>query len=253
MLTKSQISLIRSLEMKKFRRREMLFVAEGEKIVAECLFSKAPIYWLIATREWMAANPINNDFRVFVVDNKLMKSISMLSTPSQVMAIVRIQETVKPEYNSESLFLALDNIQDPGNMGTILRIADWFGIGHVICSENCVDVYNSKVIQASMGAFLRVAAHCNNLTDELLRYRQQTAMPVYGTFCDGDNIYNTDLSRGAMVVMGNEGSGIALENEKIINRRISIPAFSDNTAHAESLNVSVATGIVCAEFRRRVV
>lgn len=246
MISKNQIKFIRSLELKKNRKRESLFVAEGPKVIEELLKLKTP-HTIIATKEWIDNNPkISN---VIEVSERELESASLLKTPQQVLALFAI-ETTEQDLNIDNnkLYLALDGIQDPGNLGTIIRIADWFGIDTIYCSNETVDVYNPKVIQATMGSIARVKIVytdlCNlisNLSDE---------MPVYGTFLDGSDIYQNELTPNGIIVMGNEGKGITKELKSLITNKLLIPSFSIGDT-AESLNVAIATAITCSEFKRR--
>lgn len=246
MISKNQIKFIRSLELKKNRKRESLFVAEGPKVIEELLKLKNP-HTIIATKEWIDNNPkISN---VIEVSERELESASLLKTPQQVLALFAI-ETTEQDLNIDNnkLYLALDGIQDPGNLGTIIRIADWFGIDTIYCSNETVDVYNPKVIQATMGSIARVKVVytdlCNlisNLSDE---------MPVYGTFLDGSDIYKNELTPNGIIVMGNEGKGITKELKSLITNKLLIPSFSIGDT-AESLNVAIATAITCSEFKRR--
>ena len=184
-------------------------------------------------------------------DKESIQKASLLQSPQEALAIVRQPVSSKPEMNLNiDLCLALDFIQDPGNLGTILRIADWFGIDTVICSENTVDVFNPKVVQASMGAIFRIKTWYTDLKCFLLE-NSKSQIPVYGTFMDGHNIYTELLTRNGIIVLGNEGNGISDQIGKLVNRRIAIPTFSTNTNKAESLNVAIAASICCSEFRRR--
>lgn len=246
MISKNQIKFIRSLELKKNRKRESLFVAEGPKVIEELLKLKTP-HTIIATKEWIDNNPkISN---VIEVSERELESASLLKTPQQVLALFAIETTVQDlNIDNNKLYLALDGIQDPGNLGTIIRIADWFGIDTIYCSNETVDVYNPKVIQATMGSIARVKVVytdlCNlisNLSDE---------MPVYGTFLDGSDIYQNELTPNGIIVMGNEGKGITKELKSLITNKLLIPSFSIGDT-AESLNVAIATAITCSEFKRR--
>ncbi len=254
MISKAQISFVNSLKLKKHRQSGKLFVAEGEKIVNELLASPMQIAYIMASRAWIESHPgLANQHLSKIVETPeaAMAKISSLSTPSPVLAVVHMPGLVKPVYNAQDLYLALDEIQDPGNLGTIIRICDWFGITNLICSIGCADLFNPKTIQASMGAFLRVHVFYSQLDDEIENYRSVTGHAVYGTFLEGDNIYETELPSGGFVVMGNEGKGINPQIAQGITHKLYIPSFSLSPVHAESLNVSVATAITCSEFMRR--
>lgn len=251
MLSKNQIKNIKALGLKKQRDEQGLFVAEGEKLVSDLLpYFTCRLF--IATREWSSKNTKPNCVEYELVDDlNEMKKVSFLTTPTSVLAVFE-KPTMELELSTlqRELILILDEIQNPGNLGTIIRIADWFGIKHIICSLNTADVYNSKTIQATMGALARVKVHYLELEPFLQSYRKLD-LPIYGTFLNGDNIYTTALSRVGAIVLGNEGSGISNEVEKFVSSRILIPNYPPNAPTSESLNVAVATAIVCAEFRRR--
>lgn len=246
MISKNQIKFIRSLELKKNRKRESLFVAEGPKVIEELLKLKTP-HTIIATKEWIDNNPkISN---VIEVSERELESASLLKTPQQVLALFAI-ETTEQDLNIDNnkLYLALDGIQDPGNLGTIIRIADWFGIDTIYCSNETVDVYNPKVIQATMGSIARVKVIYTDLYNMISNSSDE--MPVYGTFLDGSDIYKNELTPNGIIVMGNEGKGITKELKSLITNKLLIPSFSIGDT-AESLNVAIATAITCSEFKRR--
>ena len=179
-----------------------------------------------------------------------MKKASFLRTPQGVLAVFKQQNhEIDPTIPEHELCLALDNVQDPGNMGTIIRIADWFGIEHIYCSNGSVDIYNPKTVQATMGAIGRVKIHYTSLP-ELIKSLENKA-PIYGTFLDGEDIYSSTLSNKGIIVMGNEGNGISEECSNLIKERLLIPNYPKERSTSESLNVSVATAIICSEFRRR--
>lgn len=250
MLSNAQIKLIRSLEQKKYRNQHGLYVAEGEKIVAEILQSKTVFDKIYITKNWIEKNSDlyqQNEQQLSVVSDAELNKISFLHTPNEALALMPLHYPSINSVNiSDNLVLALDTLQDPGNMGTIMRIADWFGIDAIICSENSVDVYNPKVIQATMGAFLRVKVFYTQLED-FLKEQKNKAIPIYGALLNGEIIYNAALSNTGIILMGNESKGI---NENLI-KLIDKPLFIPKLGGAESLNVSVATGIICSEFSRR--
>lgn len=246
-LSKNKIKYIKSLDQKKNRKEEKLFVAEGPKLVGDLLpYFRCRL--LVATAEWLdQQQPIQADEIVTATQEELSKA-SFLKTPQQVLALFEQSDyPVEYEVVNHSLCLALDDIQDPGNLGTIIRLADWFGIEHLFCSPNTVDVYSPKVIQATMGGIARVKVHYTPLCDLI----KSADTPVYGTFLDGENIYSEALSQNGLIVMGNEGNGISKEIERLISRKLYIPNYPLNRETSESLNVAVATAVVCAEFRRQ--
>ena len=250
MISKNQLKYIRQLEQKKYRRREGVFVAEGTKVVGDLLQRYRPEA-VFATADWQAPAGITPQL---VTDDELRR-ISFLQHPQQVLALFPLPVNSKPStVNSKpstvnsDLSLALDGVQDPGNLGTIIRIADWFGISTIICSEDTVDAWNPKVVQATMGSIARVNIIYLNLPDFLDTLPAD--FPVYGTFLDGDNIYTQELTREGLIIMGNEGNGISDAVRAKVNRRLLIPDFHQGET-ADSLNVAIATAITCSEFRRR--
>ena len=250
MISKNQLKYIRQLEQKKYRRREGVFVAEGTKVVGDLLQRYRPEA-VFATADWQAPAGITPQL---VTDDELRR-ISFLQHPQQVLALFPLPVNSKPSTvnskpstpNSE-LSLALDGVQDPGNLGTIIRIADWFGISTIICSEDTVDAWNPKVVQATMGSIARVNIIYLNLPDFLDTLPAD--FPVYGTFLDGENIYTQELTPHGLIIMGNEGNGISDAVRQRVNRRLLIPDFHNGDT-ADSLNVAIATAITCSEFRRR--
>ena len=248
MLSKNKIKYIRSLELKKNRKEERAFVAEGHKLVGD-LLGHFSCRLLVATRSWMDVHPQVVAEEVIEVTQEELTRASLQKTPQDVLAIFEQPDyPMNPEVISQSLCLALDDVQDPGNLGTIIRVADWFGIEHIFCSLGTVDVYNPKTIQATMGALARVKLHYCNLPSLIASLGD---VPVYGTFLDGKNIYGEDLGTYGLIVMGNEGKGVSQEVADMVNKRLYIPNYPPQRETSESLNVAMATGIVCAEFRRR--
>lgn len=248
MISKATIKRIHALEMRKYRKNERLFVAEGPKLVNELYMSMKPVY-VAALPEWIAsnANLLNNTTYDTLTPDELQKA-SLLMHPQQVIALFQIPENeLNLDLLKDELILMLDSVQDPGNLGTIARVADWFGIRHIICSHDTADIYNPKAVQATMGALARVKFYYTELAMVLSQY----SGPIYGTFLDGNNIYKEELSRNGIIVMGNEGKGISQRTREMINRRLLIPNYPEGTLTTESLNVAIATSIVCAEFRRR--
>ena len=243
MISKNQLKYIRQLEQKKYRRREGVFVAEGTKVVGDLLQRYRPEA-VFATADWQAPAGITPQL---VTDDELRR-ISFLQHPQQVLALFPLPVSSQPSTVNSELSLALDGVQDPGNLGTIIRIADWFGISTIICSEDTVDAWNPKVVQATMGSIARVNIIYLNLPDFLDTLPAD--FPVYGTFLDGDNIYTQDLTPNGLIIMGNEGNGISEAVRSKVNRRLLIPDFHQGPT-ADSLNVAIATAITCSEFRRR--
>ena len=250
MLSKNDIKNIKSLEHKKFRDENRLFVAEGHKLVGE-LLGKFKCVLLLATNDWKENNRVILAERVETATPDELKRASLLRSPQDVLAVFRIPDysTTLESAASIKLVLALDNVQDPGNLGTIVRIADWFGINDIFCSKGTADIYNPKAVQATMGAIARVCIHYTDLNKELAELPH--SVPIYGTYLNGETIYNAELSQNGVIIMGNEGNGISTEIGKSVNRRLYIPNWPAGAATSESLNVAIATAIVCSEFRRR--
>lgn len=248
MISKATIKKIHALDMRKFRRNERLFVAEGPKLVDELCATMKPVY-IAALPEWISENAkIISGTEYDIVTPDELQRASLQKNPQQVIALFPIPEhRFCTEQLKNELVLMLDGVQDPGNLGTIARIADWFGIRNIICSAETADIYNPKAVQATMGALARVKFHYTDLLQLLSQYDG----PVYGTFLDGENIYGQELSENGIIVMGNEGKGISQGVGEMINRRLYIPNYPIGTQTTESLNVAIATSIVCAEFRRR--
>jgi TrmH family RNA methyltransferase len=243
MLSKKKIKLIRLLRQKKYREKYKLFIAEGPKVVNEFLNSNYKVKFLFATKEFS----VNAHQRVLVneVSEKELKMISATQTPNQVLAVFEFPPAIilDLERAKMNLILALDDIRDPGNFGTIVRIADWFGINTIICSETSVDVFNPKVVQASMGSLARVNIHYMNLATVLKKFNT-----VYAAVLNGKNIYTEKLSASGVILIGNESRGISESMMQFVSHKISIPNFSGK---ADSLNAAIATAIICSEFRRR--
>lgn len=247
MISKNKIKYIRSLELKKNRNKEGKFVAEGFKVVDD-LLALQPADLIVATQEWLHGKHFADQTEVIEVTEEELKKVSFLQHPQQVLAVFRQDTSGDYSINTSELSLALDGVQDPGNLGTIIRIADWFGITHIYCSQDTADVYNPKVVQATMGSIARVKVEYGNLL--ALVESLPADVPVYGTLLDGDNIYQQTLENRGLIVMGNEGKGISPALAKKVNRRLLIPNFPEGRATADSLNVAIATAITCSEFRR---
>lgn len=248
-LSKNKIKYIRSLELKKNRREEKVFLAEGPKLIEE-LLPHFQCVTLIATADWLKTSPQLQANETIEVTPEELTRVSLLKNPQQVLAVFKQPEyKIEPSDIEHSLSLVLDDIQDPGNLGTIIRLADWFGIKDIICSPGSADVFNPKVIQATMGGIARVRVHYTSLPDFLSGLPGD--MPVYGTFLNGEDIYTQQLTERGIIIMGNEGNGISKEIEAMVNKRLYIPNYPQNKETSESLNVAIATAIVCAEFRRQ--
>lgn len=245
-MTKADIQLVRALADKRGRTEHGLFVAEGEKLIGELRTSH------LGVRKIFALEGLFSGPEVEVVGTKEMERLSLLKTASNSLALVEI-----PHYGLDMralagrLTLALDDVQNPGNLGTIVRLADWFGIRDIVCSENTADCFGPKAVQATMGAIARVRVHYTALEPFLTRAAER-GTPVYGTFLEGEDIYRAGLSAGGIVVMGSEGNGISSGTARCVTRRLFIPPYPGAAPTSESLNVAMATAVVAAEFRRRI-
>jgi TrmH family RNA methyltransferase len=248
MLSKNKIKYILSLSHKKQRKETGLFVAEGNKLVSD-LLPLFPCRLLVCTEEFRNEYPFIRADEIIITSKENIKKVSQLNTPQSVLAVFEQPHyTLSREELGNNLTLVLDTIQDPGNLGTIIRIADWFGIKNVVCSPDTADAFNPKVVQSTMGAIGRVKVHYCVLEAFLEDIRN---LPVYGTFLEGESIYDAELSPAGIILMGNEGNGISSGLKKYVTQKIFIPGYPLGTVTSESLNVAVATGITCSEFRRR--
>ncbi len=248
MLSQNKIKYLTSLQSKKFRQKYNIFVAEGEKICLEILKEKKiEVESIFAVKSWCEKHAYLLQYygaKVEEISESELKKISSLTTPNQVLITAHPQDfSLDKNLIFNDLVLYLDGIQDPGNMGTILRNADWFGIPYVFCSDTCVDIYNPKVIQSSMGAFLRVKSKEISLPTLLDRAKN---IPIYGALLEGENIFQSKLEQKGIIVIGSEGKGISDATLPLISHKIKIPDYGNG---AESLNAAVASGIICALFR----
>ena len=247
MISKNQIKFVRQLEQKKYRQKEGLFVAEGPKVVGDLLRHGWQPKALYATSAWEGVSGMTGSGVVQVSGEELQR-LSFLQHPQQVLAVFPMPENREmPPLKQGRLYLALDGVQDPGNLGTIIRIADWFGIDAIYCSTDTADVWNPKVVQATMGSIARVSLYYTDLPQML----KSAEVPVYGTLLDGEDIYSQSLSSDGVIVMGNEGNGLSAAVRELVDRKLLIPSFNSSPDMAESLNVAIATAITCSEFRRR--
>lgn len=245
MLSKSQISFIKSLHQKKYRKETGFFIIEGIKSISEFLNSEYQINSIYFTPQIFAALPkLKANINLFEVTETELEKISTLKTPQGILALVHTPEKRGIDYNilKNGFSLVLDDVQDPGNFGTIIRTADWFGIKHVICSENTVEAYNPKTVQSTMGSLCRV----NIVYTALLPFLAATDLPIYGALLNGQSIYKTQWEGAGLILLGNEGHGISEELLKWINIPVTIPKFGA----AESLNVAVSAAIFCSEIKR---
>ena len=240
MLSKNQIKYITQLKQKKYRDLHKIFVAEGAKVIGELLNSDLELVHFYTTTTQKLNVPAH--LTTTISDSEL-KKISFLTTPNQCLALFKMKEEKTPKTNG--IKVALDNVRDPGNLGTIIRLCDWFGVEDLICSRETVDVYNPKVVQATMGSLTRVNIFYTELSTYLKNYKHD----VFGTFMDGENIYKQELPAEGIIVMGNEANGISDEIERLITQKIAIPRFG-TLQQTESLNVATATAITLSEFKR---
>lgn len=255
MLSKNQISFVNSLKQKKFREEHLLFIAEGTKIVPELLASDIVVKQIYASSEFLKKTNIPAGVERFEIKLNELDRISSLSTPNEVLAVCEIPvRSFDGNTFKDKLTLVLDDIKDPGNLGTIIRIADWFGIENIICSNDTADSFNPKVIQATMGSIARINVHYTVLRDFFQKQTTNNKQPVFGALLQGENIYSKQLPTAGFIVIGNESRGISQEIQQLITDKINIPSFShfkQNSGEAESLNAAIATAIICSEFRRR--
>jgi len=251
MPSKPQIKLIRSLHLKKYRYEYNLFVAEGSTNVLDMLSSPFNLQWLFARESWIEKFERKlQDVEVQTVSGKEMEKMSHLKNASEVLAVFKLPEF--PDFNAAKIddyVLALDDIKDPGNMGTIIRTADWFGIDNIICTHETVDAYNPKVIQASMGSLARVRVHYLNLQEVLSE--MPVDMDVYGAFLHGDPVSSVEKNGRGVILIGSEAHGISKDYLSLITHKVTIPSFAKGKSGAESLNAAIATSILCYEFKRK--
>ncbi len=256
MISKAQISFIKSLQQKKHRQESKKFIAEGIKLIEELIQSNFEIEHIYTVEEkydslFISLSKVSKNIEISIVSHSELERITALQSTPDILAIVNITEPDPLLLNDKNWFknnlaLVLDEVKDPGNMGTIIRIADWFNIKRIICSEQSVDIYNSKVVQSSMGSIFRVEVFYKPLDEFVSRF---TDLPIYGAVLNGNSIYQEELLQYGLIVLGSESHGISEPILKLINREITIPS----TGAAESLNVAVATAIICSEFRRKAI
>ncbi len=253
MLSRNKINYILALQKKKVREEEKLYIIEGDKLVKEFLSAKQPVETLIAKPEFLNSLPLvhkQNTGEIIPASYDDLKKISSLKTPHNALAVVRMPEVrIEPDDIKKGLTVALDFVQDPGNLGTIIRAAGWFGLKNIYCSENCVDVYNPKVIQASMGAILHVQV-CYTDLRVLFKEALKDEIKIYGAMLEGDSIYSQKLGNTGIIFLGNESKGISGELVPFITDRIMIPRMSNTGNGIDSLNVSMAASVIFSEFTR---
>lgn len=248
MLSASQIKYIKSLSQQKFRKRHEKFIIEGEKMVAELMSSGFEVEAVYAVDDWLKNAerlPVSKPSLMHRVSPSELGRISNLKTPNKALAVVHIPAFTLGKEVFDDLTLALDCISDPGNLGTIIRIADWFGIRHILCSHNTVDLFNPKVVQATMGSLFRVKVHYVDLEEIITK--MAAGVPVFAATLEGENIYAQKLPKKAVIIVGNESHGISERLIGLVDRRLTIPSAAGS---AESLNASIATAIICSEFKK---
>lgn len=248
MLSKQTIKWVSSLALKKFRDREHVFLAEGPKLVGELLAAGFTCPFIAQTSEFSL--PSMTEGERFVVSEDELKRLSQMKAPQGVVAVFRQPDDQPPPLPSEPTLL-LDAVQDPGNVGTIIRLADWFGIEHIVLGHGCADPWGGKCVQATMGAIARVRVHTNIDAASYAKSVRQQGLSVQGCVLTGDDIYSAPLPPNGLIVLGNEGQGISPAVEAELTHRVTIPSFPPERPTSESLNVAIATAIVCAELRRR--
>lgn len=249
-ISKTKVSILASLSSKKMRQKHGIFLAEGSKCAFDTI-GAFELVNLVVTEEWLKKNHLPHDLKpelVLTATEEIMKKISSLSTPPDVIAVFRLpdKESNRVNLTEDGLYLMLDGIQDPGNLGTIIRTADWFGFEKIICSKDTVDVYNPKTVQATMGSLRRVRIIYTDLQDLI----QKSKLPhIYGTMLDGENIFTKNLASSGIIIMGNEGNGLSENIKRFVTDPLLIPPTRKDS-HGESLNVAIATAITLAQFRK---
>ena len=251
MISKAKIKLIQSLKQKKNRAKSGLFVAEGIKTIKDLLKSNIKVSEIFGLSDIVQNKELSLGIKVSELTENEINKISFLSTSTNILGLFEI-----PDYRISNCFqsdflIALDGVQDPGNLGTIIRLANWYGIKNIICSENCADVFNPKVIQSTMGSIARVSVYYTNLPNFLQKAKNEENYFVYGSFMEGKSIYDTSFNKKKILVMGNEGKGISDELMEFMENKISIPPFFEKSEGPESLNVAIATGIIVSEMTRK--
>ncbi|MEN8122032.1 MAG: RNA methyltransferase [Bacteroidota bacterium] len=249
MISKAKIKLIQSLKYKKNRDKHGLFVAEGKKTIEELLETKLSAVEIFGTQKVLSQLAIQKEITITEASNSEIKKITHLSTPTEIVGLFRIPENDLTNSFRTNFVLVLDGVQDPGNLGTIIRLADWYNIKSIVCSENSVDAYNPKVIQSTMGSIFRVKVYYTDLLP-FIEQAKRNEFTLYGSFMNGESIYTKSFDEKKMLIMGNEGKGISSEIEKLMDKKISIPTFFNEGDGPESLNVAIASAIIVSEMKR---
>ncbi|MDO6526410.1 RNA methyltransferase [Motilimonas sp. 1_MG-2023] len=243
MITKNQIKLINSLAQKKYRKQHGLFIVQGEKNVVELFASNFEIHQVFATESFLDKYQAHLTTTHFVAaTSEELAKAGTFSSNNTAIALVKTRQLALPDNNLNELVLALDGVSDPGNLGTLIRLADWYGIKQIVASEDCADVYNPKVISATMGSFCRI----NVVNTDLVAYLSQQTVPIYGAFLEGENIHQAALSQQGVILLGSESHGIRGSVSNLVSHKITIPSFG----LAESLNVAMAGAIILDNFKR---
>lgn len=246
MISKAKLKFFKSLQIKKYRKQQQQFIIEGKKLILEAIQQDVPVIELYLTQDFYEENQEKfQKYKVNITTSKYLKQAGTLINNSTGLAVLHTLEHLKPQSPHQEFVLLLDEVKDPGNLGTIIRIADWYGIQKIVCSENCVDIYNPKVVQASMGSLFRIKIYYTHLQEYLENNKN---FPIYATFLEGQSIYETDFAPAGFILMGSESHGISESLLPYIQHKITIPSFGN----AESLNVAIATAIVCDNWRRSV-
>lgn len=243
MISKTKLKHIKSLQVKKYRKQEQSFLVEGAKGVTELLKSSFEVEMVLATQDFIDRNTVPLRGEVVIVNEADLLQTGTFQSNDAAVAVARMRPNTKPDPTPGEFVIALDDIRDPGNLGTIIRTADWYGLRHIVASPETADMYNPKVISATMGSFTRV----NVFYTDLKTYIAESALPVYGAFMEGESIYHTVFSSGGLIVIGNEANGISADVEAMVTSRIAIP----RRGNAESLNAAVATAIILDNVVRR--
>ncbi|RLD66465.1 MAG: RNA methyltransferase [Bacteroidetes bacterium] len=250
MISKAKIKLIQSLKHKKNRDKNGLFVAEGIKTIKELLDTKLSAVEIFCTQKALSQIEINKDVKLTEAGKEEIKKVTHLSTPSEIVGLFKTPENDLADSFRTNFILVLDGVQDPGNLGTIIRLADWYDIKNIVCSENCVDAYNPKVVQSTMGSIFRVKVHYTNLLP-FLEQANRNKFTIYGSFMNGETIYTELFDEKKILIMGSEGKGISDEVEKFVEKKIGIPTFFNGDDGPESLNVAIASAIIVSEMQQQ--
>lgn len=242
MLSKARLKFIKSLQVKKYRKQEQCFLIEGAKSVLELLKSDFDVIMVVGTESFLSSVQIPEQIEVIAVSEKELEVIGEFQTNDSAIAVAKQKENLPITLNPNEFALVLDDIRDPGNLGTIIRTADWYGINKIVASLETADCYGSKVITSTMGSFTRTHIYYT----ALIPFLQKTSLPIYGAFLEGENIHKMNFESGGLIVIGNESRGIDAEVARFVTKKITIPRFG----HAESLNAAIATAVICDNLRR---